>query len=77
MRRAFGWTSERTLVSGTSDAADAIGLSGTAGRLAPGLSADFVVVRGRPWDDARSGCTEENIVAVVARGQLVSGTLPG
>ncbi len=76
MRRAFGWTSERTLVSGTSDAADAIGLSGTAGRLAPGLSADFVVVRGRPWDDIDQ-LRQENIVAVVARGQLVSGTLPG
>ena len=75
MRRAFGWTSERTLVAGTSDAADAIRLTGTAGRLAAGLAADFVVVRGRPWEDI-DGLTADSIVAVVARGEVVSGRLP-
>lgn len=75
MQRAFGWTSERTLRAGTSDAADAIRLTGTTGRIAPGLGADFVVVRGRPWEDIDQ-LTIENIVAVVARGVVVSGTLP-
>lgn len=75
MKEAFGWSSERALQAGTSDAADAIRLTGTVGRLQPGYGADFVVVRGTPWqniDDLRT----ENIVAVVARGELVSGTLP-
>lgn len=75
MQRAFGWTSERTLRAGTSDAADAIRLTGTTGRIAPGLGADFVVVRGRPWEDIDQ-LTIENIVAVVARGVVVSGSLP-
>ncbi len=75
MQRAFGWTSERTLRAGTSDAADAIRLTGTTGRIAPGLGADFVVVRGRPWEETDQ-LTIENIVAVVARGVVVSGALP-
>lgn len=75
MKEAFGWSSERALQAGTSDAADAIRLTGTVGRLQPGYGADFVVVRGTPWqniDDLRT----ENIVAVVARGELVSGAFP-
>lgn len=75
MRTAFGWTAERTLKAGTSDAADAIRLEGRTGRLRPGLGADFIVVRGRPWEDLDQ-LAPENIVAVVARGELVSGALP-
>jgi len=75
MKRAFDWSSERTLRAGTSDAADAIRLTGTTGRITSGLGADFVVVRGRPWEDIDQ-LTIENIVAVVARGVVVSGTLP-
>ena len=75
MRRSFAWTSERTLRAGTSDAADAIRMGETTGRLLPGLGADFIVVRGRPWEDIDT-LTTENIVAVVARGELVAGTLP-
>jgi imidazolonepropionase-like amidohydrolase len=75
MKRAFDWTSERTLRAGTSDAADAIRMTGTTGRITPGLGADFVVVRGRPWEDIDQ-LTIDNIVAVVARGVVVSGALP-
>ncbi|MFV0373205.1 amidohydrolase family protein [Microbacterium sp.] len=75
MRTAFDWTSERTLRAGTSDAADAIRLGGVTGRLRAGLSADFVVVRGRPWVDI-ADLDPGNIVAVVARGDLISGALP-
>ena len=75
MRRAFGWSSERTLRAGTSDAADAIRLTSTTGRIRSGLGADFVVVRGRPWEDIDQ-LSIENIVAVVARGVVVSGALP-
>lgn len=75
MKRAFDWSSERTLRAGTSDAADAIRLTGTTGRITQGLGADFVVVRGRPWEDIDQ-LTIDNIVAVVARGVVVSGALP-
>jgi imidazolonepropionase-like amidohydrolase len=75
MKQAFGWTSERALRAGTSDAADAIRLTGTVGRLQAGHGADFVVVRGKPWQDIEA-LTTENVVAVVARGELVSGALP-
>ena len=75
MKRSFSWSAERTLRAGTSDAADAIRMGTTTGRLLPGLGADFVVVRGRPWEDIDT-LTTENIVAVVARGELVAGSLP-
>ena len=75
MARSFAWSAERTLRAGTSDAADAIRMGKTTGRLLPGLGADFVVVRGRPWEDIDT-LTTENIVAVVARGELVAGSLP-
>jgi imidazolonepropionase-like amidohydrolase len=75
MKRSFGWTSERALRSATSDAADAIRLTGKVGRLTPGHGADLVVVRGRPWEDIDQ-LTAENIVAVVARGQVIAGALP-
>jgi len=75
MQRTFGWTAERALKAGTSDAADAIGMGHKIGRLTPGLGADFVVVRGTPWQDIDQ-LTADNIVAVVARGQVVAGALP-
>jgi imidazolonepropionase-like amidohydrolase len=75
MAAMFGWTAERTLVAATSDAADAIGLGAVTGRLRPGLGGDFVVLRGRPWEDVDALRTE-NIVAVVSRGRVVAGALP-
>lgn len=75
MRRAFSWTSERTLRAATSDAADAIGLGETVGTLAGGYGADFLVVRGRPWEDV-DALTPDSITAVVSRGRVVAGRLP-
>jgi imidazolonepropionase-like amidohydrolase len=75
MKRSFDWTSERAMRAGTSDAADAIGLAGKVGRLQPGQGADFLVVRGKPWEDI-DDLTADNIVAVVARGELIAGALP-
>ena len=46
-----------------------------SGRLAPGYSADLLIVRGRPWRDIRD-LTVDNLVAVVARGEVVAGALP-
>ena len=75
MKTAFGWSDERTLVAGTSDAADALGLADRLGLVEPGYAADFVVVRGRPWRDLGE-LTAESIVAVVSRGRLLAGSLP-
>jgi imidazolonepropionase-like amidohydrolase len=76
MASMFGWSAERTLASATSDAADAIGLGAVTGRLRAGLGSDFVVLRGRPWEDV-DDLRVENIVAVVSRGVLIAGELPG
>lgn len=75
MASMFGWSAERTLASATSDAADAIGLGGVTGRLHAGLGSDFVLLRGRPWEDI-DALRVENIVAVVSRGVLIAGELP-
>lgn len=74
-RDVLGFTDAKALASGTSEAAEAIGQGATLGRVAPGYTADFVVVRGRPWKNI-SQLRDENIVAVVCRGQLVAGSLP-
>ncbi len=76
MARMFEWTPERALVAATSDAADAVGLGGTVGKLQAGFGADFIVIKGRPWENIEDLRTE-NIVAVVSRGRVVTGTLPG
>ena len=52
-----------------------LGLGRVTGSLAPGLAADFVVLRGRPWTDP-ADASADNVVAVVSRGVLVAGTLP-
>ncbi|HET8590643.1 MAG TPA: amidohydrolase family protein [Nakamurella sp.] len=76
MAEIFGWNADRVLRAATSDAADALGLSSVRGRLAPGLPADLVVVRRRPQDDPEAW-HPERVVAVVSRGLLVAGSLPG
>lgn len=45
------------------------------GRIAVGAAADFVLLRGRPWLDV-DALDPANIVAVVARGRVVAGSLP-
>jgi imidazolonepropionase-like amidohydrolase len=76
MGEALGWSAERVLRAATSDAAAAIGMGGSLGRVAPGFAPDLVVVRGRPWLDLAE-LTVENIVAVICRGRLISGRIPG
>ena len=73
MARIFGWSAERALQAATSRAAAAVGRN-DLGRLAPGLPADFVVMRGRPWETIDQ-LNVDRIVAVVARGRVVSGEL--
>jgi len=73
MARVFGWSAERALQAATSRAAATIGRD-DLGRLAPGFPADFVVMRGRPWE-AIDALDVDRIVAVVSRGRVVSGRL--
>ncbi|MGO2658265.1 amidohydrolase family protein [Mycetocola reblochoni] len=75
MAAMFGWDAERTLRAATSDAADAVRIGGTVGRLREGHGSDFVVMRGEPW--TRIGDLDvDNIVAVVSRGRVIAGELP-
>jgi len=75
MAESFEWTAERALVAATSDAADVVGLGAKVGTLAAGFGADFIVMKGRPWEDI-ADMRVENIVAVVSRGAVVFGELP-
>jgi imidazolonepropionase-like amidohydrolase len=75
MTEVLGIDAPTALRAATSDAAAALGLGEQVGRIAPGFGADFVVMRGRPWDRIGDLVTD-NIVAVVCRGQLVAGELP-
>jgi imidazolonepropionase-like amidohydrolase len=75
MRDIFDWSPERTLIAATSDAAAAIGQGTRLGRVGDGYAPDFVVVRGRPWENLDS-LTPANIVAVVSRGRVTAGELP-
>ena len=58
------------LRAATSRAADALGLTATCGRLAPGRSADLLVVRGQATNDV--GALLE-VEAVYREGELVAG----
>jgi imidazolonepropionase-like amidohydrolase len=75
MTEVLGYSPERGLVAATSDAASAIGLGDTLGRLSPGYSADLLVMKGRPWERVKDLSTD-NLLAVVCRGELVHGELP-
>ncbi|WP_251856398.1 amidohydrolase family protein [Herbiconiux sp. L3-i23] len=75
MAEKFRWSADRALRSATSDAADVVGLGSKVGTLAAGYGADFIVIKGRPWNDI-GDLRLENIVAVVSRGVVVSGRLP-
>lgn len=75
MADVLGWTPERTLQAATSRAADAIGRP-DLGRIVPGAKADLVIVEGRPWEDL-TAIRPDRIVAVISRGQVVAGSIPG
>ncbi|MFD1714296.1 amidohydrolase family protein [Amnibacterium flavum] len=75
MAEKFDWTPERALIAATSDAAAAVGMEKKVGTLAEGFGADFIVIKGRPWEDIES-LRVENLVAVVSRGVLAAGSLP-
>ena len=55
------------LISGTSMAAEALGLGKTTGTVAPGYEADLVAVKGNPLDDITA---VRNVVFVMRAGQV-------
>jgi len=75
MTQVLGMDAETALRSATSLAARSIGLGDRVGTLAAGMGADFLVLRGRPWERIED-LRLENLVAVVSRGRVVSGALP-
>jgi imidazolonepropionase-like amidohydrolase len=75
MAEVLGLAASDVVRAATSWAADAIGRGNDLGRLREGYAADALIMRGRPWerhDDLRV----DNIVAVIARGRVVHGSLP-
>lgn len=75
MAQVLGMDAETVLRAATSGAAASMGLGGEAGGIAAEGRADFVVMRGRPWERV-DDLTTANIVAVVCRGTVVAGELP-
>ena len=74
MTEVLGWSAQRALQAGTSRAGAALQLP--VGVLAPGRPADFVVMTGRPWASVED-LNADRIVAVICRGRVVAGSLPG
>lgn len=76
MSDIFGWSAERSLFAATYDAADSMRMSDTVGLLDTGMGADFIVMNGHPWQNI-DDLNVANIVAVVSKGRVVSGSLAG
>ncbi len=75
MSEVLGLGAEEALRAATSQAAKTIGLGAEVGVIEAGRGADFLIMRGRPWRDLADLRTDR-LVAVVARGQIVAGSLP-
>jgi len=69
MARCAEQSHAEALRSATSEAAEALGISASCGRLAEGFSADLIVVNGDPVADLEALCSP--LLAVVCRGQVV------
>lgn len=67
MRRG-GMSDREVLASATAVAAQVLGMEDEIGRLAPGLSADIIAVKGNPLDDVR---VLENVDWVMVRGRVI------
>lgn len=68
----LGYTPEQMLVAATSDAAAAIGLGAETGRIAPGLSADVLLVEGDPLADIAVLQDKARIEQIILRGRVVA-----
>ena len=67
----LGYTPEQMLVAATSDAAAAIGLAHETGRLAPGLSADVLLVDGDPLADISILQAKDKLQQIIVRGRVM------
>ncbi len=74
MVRDIGLTPLEAMQAATSRAGRVLADHGL-GTLRPGAPCDFLVVRGRPWEDI-SLLSPDRLLAVVSRGQVVRGSLP-
>ncbi len=63
-----GMSSRQALASATTVAAEALGMAGEIGRIAPGYSADIIAVTGNPLENATM---LENVDWVMVRGKVV------
>jgi len=68
-----GMNAQEVLVSATRTAAELLGLENEIGRLAPGFSADLVVLRGDPLADV-AAMQRDRVRMVMARGTMVALT---
>jgi imidazolonepropionase-like amidohydrolase len=68
----LGYTPEQMLVAATSDAAAAIGLGAETGRIAPGLSADVLLVDGDPLADIAVLQDKARITQIILRGRVMT-----
>jgi imidazolonepropionase len=70
--RLNGLTAQEALVAGTVNAACALGLS-DAGRIEPGLPADFLVLEGADWRELVYTLGNNPVRDVWIRGERVAG----
>jgi imidazolonepropionase-like amidohydrolase len=68
----LGYTPEQMLVATTSDAAAAIGLGAETGRIAPGLSADVLLIDGDPLADIAVLQDKARITQIILRGRVMT-----
>lgn len=66
----LGFAPEEVLVAATSAAAEAIGLGEVAGRVAPGYSADLLLVDGDPLQEVSILADKQRIKQVICRGRI-------
>lgn len=70
----YGMTSMQAIQAATVNSADALGLAGQVGTVAPGAFADLIAVDGDPIADIRA---LERVSVVVKGGELVKGRAAG
>lgn len=68
----LGFNAEQVLAAATSAAAEAIGLAGVTGRVAPGYSADLLLVDGDPVRDVSLLSDKRRIKKVICRGRIAA-----
>jgi imidazolonepropionase-like amidohydrolase len=82
-----GMTGAKAIAAATGAAADVLGVSSVTGRLAPGLAADIIAVRGDPVDDIRllsdvrlviqAGTIRKNLGTAASKGVARRRPWPG